>query len=173
MKTRLYIPPGTVLEWDNESHRRRIEDEAYADYDKHPKPTKTPPERSPFWGLWRAFGMFLYDPIRTAGRGFLWQRANGHAGAQRIHDWIGRGATKGKDAKWLRALLSWLVDDHYSTCPTCGFTEFHDEFTLPDGRDVDMFEWVDGGDVDYWGEGQDAYGWQWCYRCGQVSWECA
>ncbi len=181
MKTRLYIPPGTVLDYDNENHRRQMEDEAFASIEDHPKPTMKPPERSIFWAFWRMFGMFLYDPIRTIGRRFLWCRSDDHAGAKWINDWIRRGATRGPNAFWLRALLSWLFEDHYSTCPTCGFTDFHDEFTILDEgslllnkfkildeQTINMFELVDGG-----GEGEDAYGWQWCYRCGQVSWECA
>lgn len=192
MKTKLYVPPGTELDWDNENHRRILEEEAYAGYDDHPKPTMKPPERSRFWWFWRFFGLFFYVPARRILHRYMAHRyvptdyvrkIDGHnvfdwplAGA--LHEWIDRGIRSGPKAFWLRRLLHWITDIHaYSQCLHCGFTEFDAEITIysgPDdteGRDINLFEHVEGGGVDYWGEGQDAYGWMWCYRCGSVAWE--
>lgn len=143
------------------------------------------PERSPWWWFWRAFGLFVYGPARTALRKYLrrnWVKGQwlySWPGAQALCEWIDRRATKGPRAFWLRALLHWVMTDHpYSQCLHCGWTEYDEEHTLygRDGeelRTINLFEHVEGGGVDYWGEGQDAYGWQWCYRCGAVGWEAA
>lgn len=194
MKTKLYVEPGTELDWDNENHQRLIEEEAYAEHDKHPKPTMAPPERSRGWWFWRTFGFFVYMPLQKNLTRFLrrhWVDSvyGEHARpgfwrydwplAEKVSTWLERGATKGPRATWLRRILAWLTDVNlYDQCTWCGFTEYHDEYTVhdhpdDDGRDINMFEHVEGGGVDYWGEGQDAYGWKWCYRCGAVDWDVA
>lgn len=190
-KTLLAIdPPGRELDWNNENDLRHIEIEAYADYDKHPKPTMAPPERSRWWWFWRFFGMFVYMPGRKYLRRYLnhrYVRKDWHSSgrdeydwpfAERIQKWIDRGPSKGRRAFWLRSVLAWLTDTNvYDQCSWCGNTAFHSEveiFDGPDdteGREINMFEWVEGGGVDYWGEGQDAYGWKWCYRCGANEWD--
>lgn len=193
-KTKLYVEPGVELSWDDENHRRILEEEAFACFDEHPRPIMAPPERSSWWWFWRAFGFFVYMPLRKylmryLGRHWVDSVYGEHArpgcwrykwiGAETIKGWIKRGPSEGPKAFWLRHLLVWLTDINvYSQCLHCGFTEYHDEFTVhadpdDDGRTINMFEHVEGGGVDYWGEGQDAYGWLWCYRCGAVAWGCA
>ena len=191
-KTKLYIAPGVTLDWENENHRRAIEEDAYAEFDRHPKPTMASPERSRWWWFWRAFGMFVYVPARRAIQAFMRYRYVPEDYVRRqpahkvydwpfgraLHEWIERGPQKGHRAFWLRAVLYWITTIYtYDQCLHCGFTELYDEFTIYDGPDdtegrtIDMFEHVDGGGVDYWGEAEDAHGWMWCYRCGSVSWE--
>lgn len=191
-KTRIAIPPGTELDPDNEDHVPYILEEAYAEMDKHPKPTRTPPERSRWWWFWRAFGFFIYRPARSCLLKYLSHRyvppvygENGRPSydvyawpfASALDRWIKRGPRRGSSALWLRTLLDWLSDIHrYSTCGWCGSTDYDSEITIyddpeGDGRDIDMSEFLEGGGVDYWGEGQDAYGWKWCYRCGAVEWD--
>lgn len=193
-KTKLYVEPGTVLDYDNENHRRYIEEEAYADYYKHQKPTMAPPERSRWWWFWRAFGLFVYMPGRKYLMKYLRSRwvdsvygEHARAGFERydwplakmIKRWIDRGPSRGSRAFWLRSVLAWLTDINvYDQCSSCGFTEYYGEYEIhdhpdDDGREINMFEHVEGGGVDYWGEGQDAYGWKWCYRCGAVDWDSA
>lgn len=187
-KSRIALPPGTKLDFDNEDHQPYIMDKAYAGLEDHPKPTMAPPERSRYWWFWKAFGLFIYMPGRKYLMKFLDRRWVGSvygefarpgywvytwpfAGA--IKAWIERGHRGG-----LRNLLRWLTDINvYSQCTWCGFTEYRDEVTVhehpDDGRVINMFEHVEGGGVDYWGEGQDAYGWKWCYRCGSIGWDVA
>lgn len=194
MKTQLYVERGVELDWDNENHRRLIEEEAFAESYRHPKPTMAPPERSPWWWLWRALGFFVYMPLRKSLMRYLARHWVGSVygelarpgywrydwlGAQTIKEWIERGPRCGPRGSRLRRALHWLTEVNvYNQCSWCGFTEYHDEFTVhehPDdeGRTINMFEHVEGGGTDYWGEGQDAYGWMWCYRCGAVEWESA
>lgn len=195
-KTKIALPPGIELDFNNEDHRRHIEDEAYSCMDEpHPKPTMAPPERSRYWWFWRMFGFFIYMPGRKYGMRYLHHHwvpcvygenyRPGYARydwpfAKSIKEWIDRGPSAGPRAFWLRRLLAWLTDVNvYSRCSWCGFTECDEEYTIYDGPDdtegrtINMFEFLEGGGVDYWGEGQDAYGWLWCYRCGAVDWECA
>lgn len=191
-KTRLALPPGTPLDPDNEDHQPYIMEEAFAEMDRHPKPTMPRPERSRWWWFWRAFGLFVYMPSRKYLSRYLacryvppvygeharpgydvytWPLARG------LHTWIQRGSKWGPRAFWFRTLLRWLTDINvYDQCSWCGFTGYCDEHEVQDRhgdtiRTINMFELVEGGDVNYWGEGQDAYGWKWCYRCGAVEWE--
>lgn len=181
-KTKIALPPGTNLEdmdWDDENQRRHIEDEAYADYYKRPKPTMAPPPRSPFWWFWRFFGELLYSPSRRLLHAYM-----GHdyvkgqnefywPGAAALHKWVGRGA--GHNSFWLKRVLYWITDIHpYGQCLCCGYTDYNDEIMDPHDEDapaINMFEHVEGGGVDYWGEGEDAHGWLWCWRCGNREWE--
>lgn len=187
-KTRIALPPGTELDPDNPDHIPHILDECYEDMERHPKPKMAPPERSRWWWFWRAFGFFLYQPLRKYLMRYLerdWVGAV-YGEHERPGYWVYRWPLAGPLKTWiergrrgrLRNLLDWLTDINvYSQCSSCGFTEYDDEFTIYDGPDdtegrtINMFEWLEGGDVDYWGEGQDAHGWQWCYRCGAVDWE--
>lgn len=188
MKTKLYVEPGTDLDWDNENHRRILEEEAYAEYYKHPKPTMARPERSRWWWLWRMFGYLVFLTARRAwayySHGSYVKMRGGELGPWRrrfesseaVKNWLwGRPSTP----KWLRPLrefLYWLLIKDY-ICTHCGFTDYGEEITFyaetEDGEDrtINLFEHVEGGGVDYWGEAEDAHGWMWCYRCGSVEWE--
>jgi len=178
-KTKIALPPGTELDFNNEDHYRHIMDEAYEGSDPRPyRPTRTPPERSRFWWFWRFFGFWIRVPARR-----LWNRFShwdlvegGHCSGWRaryrlypkVKDWL----EKARGTRY-RRLVAWLTESNFR-CPTCGHRDFHEEITVydcPDGRTINMFEHVDGGGLDYWGEAEDARGWLWCYRCGDVSWE--
>jgi len=178
MKTRVALPPGVKLDGDNPDHQQWI----LADYEeerlRHPRPKMPTPERSRFWWFWRAFGFIVFSPARIF---WSWYRsayypalANGkmgpwtyrHPSCEAVKKWIGHGG-----------VLYWLLIRDYCICPHCGFTGYGEDYTIYATRDgeedrtVVLFEHVDGGGVDYWGEGQDAYGWMWCWRCGNCSWE--
>lgn len=193
-KTKLAVEPGRELDWDDENDRRHLEEEAFASLDEHPKPTMPPPERSRWWWFWRAFGMFVYKPARKALLAFMahrWVNSDyvrgipGHEVytwpfGRALHQWINHPGKAGPRARKLRQVLYWITTiHHYSQCMDCGFTELEEEHTIyahPDdteGRTINMFEFLEGGGVDYFGEAEDAYGWMWCYRCGSVSWEAA
>lgn len=193
MKTKLYIEPGTKLDWDNENHQRHLEEEAYADYDRHPKPTMKPPPRSCCWWFWRFFGMFFYRPARKLLQEYLRHRYVPHdyernipskdvfvwPFAGTVHRWLFEGGPIwGSAAPRLKTFLDWIATPWpHHQCMCCGFTDRDPELRIYDGpsdeqgRIIEMFEHVEGGGVDYWGEGEDAYGWLWCYRCGSVEWD--
>lgn len=188
MKTKLYIEPGTELDWDNENHRRHIEAEAFASVDKHPKPTVKAPPRSRFWWFWRMFGYLVFMPARRAWGYYthahylrlkddeLGPWTLRYQSSEAIKTWISYGCHRGSISAWIRGFFYWLFIQSYSICPHCGFTEFEDEYRMrsrkdPDGHLIEMFELVEGGGTDYWGEAEDCHGWMWCYRCGSVSWE--
>jgi hypothetical protein len=180
-KTKIALPPGTELDFDNEDHRRHIEDEAFDDYDERPpRPTMRPPERSRYWWFWRFFAFFIRVPARRLWSTFShWDlREGGLSGwvaryplYPKIKDWLWRGRLTR-----LKRFVRWLVEDNYC-CPSCGFDDYRDEIVIyadkddTEGRTIELFEHVEGGGVDYWGEGQDAQGWLWCWRCGDVNWE--
>lgn len=184
-KTKLALPPGTKFEdlnWEDENHRRYIEDEAYdAYFGQHPKPVMAPPPRSRVWWFWRFFGELLYSPTRRLLHAYMshdyvkGQNEFYYPGAASLYNWIRGGVQKGPNSFWLRRILHWITDIHaYGQCLCCGYGDYSDEImdpADPDGPSLDMFEHVDGGGVDYWGEGQDAHGWLWCYRCGNRQWE--
>ena len=92
-KTKIALPPGTNMEdldWDDDNHRQHIEDEAYSSYyEDHPKPTMAPPPRSPWWGFWRFFGMFLYQPARRALHAYM---RHDYVKGQDVFVWLGGGA---------------------------------------------------------------------------------
>jgi len=192
-KTRIYVPPETELDFDDPNHQRILLDQEYAEAEKaRPRPTLNP-EVSRAWWFWRMFGWLIYVPARFALLKYLkhrWvdSRVSGRVyrpgysvyqwpGAHRLDHWISKGARRGSRAFWLRALLAWIVDPHhYSTCLHCGFTGFDEDYTVYDRlgegiRTVELFEFLDGGGVDYFGEANDCHGWQWCYRCGNRTWE--
>lgn len=181
MKTKLYIEPGTQLDWDNENHRRHIEAEAFSE-PRHPKPTMKAPPRSRFWWFWRAFGYLVFMPARMAWRYYRHARyltlPDGNLGqwnyrfksSETVERWLWYGR---KSQKWMepvRKFFYWLFVQNYSICPHCGYTCYEDEIRIHD-KTVNMFEHLEGGGVNYYGEGEDAHGWMWCYRCGSVSWE--
>src|ERR1044072_7680409 len=69
-KTKIALPPGTELDFNNEAHYRHIMDEAYEGSDPRPyPPPRTRPERSRFWWFWRFFGFWIRVPARR-----LWNR---------------------------------------------------------------------------------------------------
>ncbi len=177
-KTKIAIPPGTDLSYEDENHRRHIEEEAFAEYDQHPyRPTRKAPERSRFWWFWRFFGFWIRVPARRLWNKFShWDLIEGgHSGWRaryplypKVKDWL----EKGRRTR-LKRLIEWLTEGNFR-CPTCGNRDFHDEimvYDCPEGRTLDMFEHVEGGGLNYWGDPEDAHGWLWCYRCGDVSWE--
>lgn len=182
-KSKIALPSGTELDYENPDHRRHIEDEAFSE-PPHPRPTMKTPERSRFWWFWRFFGYIVFVPARMAWAYYAyayyprlpndelgpWTRRFPSSEAVRNRLW-GHGGSK------IRAFLYWLFVKDYWICPHCGFTDFGDEYTIyatKDGeedRTIDLFELVEGGGTDYWGEANDCHGWQWCYRCGHCSWE--
>lgn len=189
-KTKIAVPPDTELDWDDENHRRHIEDEAFsgAPWIETGRPRRRPPERSRLWWFWRFYGVFVRVPLRRAFRAWLasdWKRPDdpfgpGYEvyrwpGAESFKAWLDRGASAGPRATWARKILGPIVEQRGWHCPTCGFEEFHEEHEVRKYGDlvrtVDLFEPVFGGGVDYFGEAEDCHGWLWCWRCGQVSWE--
>ena len=192
-KTKLYVPPEAELDLANEDHQRILMEREYAAEERQrPKPTLNP-QVSRFWWFWRMFGWLVYVPARFlllkylkhrwAHPGWVGGRYQvGYAiydwpGAAALDAWIYKGAQRGSRAFWLRALLAWIADPHhYSTCLHCGFIDFGEDYTIYDRfgegvRTVELFEFLDGGGVDYFGEANDYHGWQWCYRCGNRTWE--
>lgn len=193
MKTKLHVEPDVELDMDNEDHQRILLEQAYKEEERaRPKPALNP-KVSPAWWFWRLFGWLAYVPVRFTLVKYLkhrWQPyrvVNGRyqegykvyswPGAQKLDRWIQSGARRGRGALWVRRLLNWFIDpNHYSTCLHCGFTDFREDQIVYDrhgeeGRTVDLFEMVEGGGTDYWGEANDCRGWQWCYRCGNLTWE--
>ncbi len=175
-KSKVAVPAGIELDWDNENHRRHIEEEAYA-FPPHPRPTMKPPPRSPFWWFWRMFGYIVFRPARRAWSYYtfayyphLHDRDHGpwtrrYPSSEKVYDWL-RRSRRGTFANF----LYWLFAKNYSLCPHCGFDCYEDSYYLDD-KSYDMFELVEGGGIDYWGEANDCHGWMWCYRCGDVNWE--
>ncbi len=154
-KSKLALPPGVTLDWDNPDHKRHIEDEAFASVPwlERGRPTMKTPERGHLWWVWRFYGFFFYTPLRTV--------------AQRLF-------RNNFNRDWPSFIYRLLFADY--NCPHCGFQDYGDEHEVwsEDNallRRVDLFELVEGGGLDYWGEAENCYGWLWCYRCGAVSWE--
>jgi len=177
-KTKIALRAGTKLDFDEENHQRHIMDEAFDGHDERPsRPTMTPPERSGFWWFWRFVAFFIRMPARRLWRKFShWDLREGGWRARyslypKIKNWLDHGG-----ATPIKRCIRWLVEANYC-CPTCGFEDYSEEIILydhpdePDGREVNMFEYVDGGGLDYWGEAEDSRGWLWCWRCGDVNWE--
>jgi hypothetical protein len=177
-KTIVAVPSDTELDWDNENHRLILEREAFSE-PPHPRPTMRTPERSRFWWVWRFFGYVVFVPARKAWAYYSrstgpWSRR--FRSSEAVRDWLwGHGSTP----RWLRPVrqfLFWLFVKGWC-CPHCGFTDFDEDYTIypktEDGekRTVELFEHVEGGGVDYFGEAEDYHGWQWCFRCGFRSWE--
>lgn len=112
---------------------------------------------------WRKYTRYSYDP--ETGKSVYW-----FPSSKKVHDWLWLGG-----GGRIRRFFYWLLFREYQ-CPHCGFDDFYDEYTIYDKdgeelRTINLFEHIDGGLVDYWGEVEDARGWLWCYRCGAVSWE--
>lgn len=183
-KTKLALEPGVELDWGNENHRRHMEDEAFAaaPWAEQPRPMMKAPERSGFWWFWRFYGLFFQVPMRDLYRWYSHSSYDANSGsvyrfksAPKVRDWLwGHGAGKALVQMPFRYFLKRLLQDDYN-CPHCGFDDYHDEHEIWNDqnervRTINLFEMVSGGGNDYYGEANDCHGWQWCYRCGDCSW---
>lgn len=188
-KSKIAVAPGTELDYDNPDHRRHIEDEAYSE-PPHPRPTMATPERSRFWWFWRAFGYLFFVPVRR-----VWAYYS-FAYYPRLPDdslgpWTHRFPSSEAAEKWLRGIpgtprwlwkvrgfLYWLLERNWSfDCPHCGFDDYGEDYTIyaesddEEDRTIELFNFLEGGGTDYFGEANDCHGWQWCFRCGNREWE--
>lgn len=189
MKTRIALPPGVELNLDDPGQQRWALHDAMDEMERHPRPKRDAPRRSRWWWFWRAFGYVIFSPARLFWawyhRARYLELPSGELGAwtyrypsaKRFEELLRSGWRWPRRLKPVRDCLYWLLIRDYCICPHCGFTDYGEEYTIYAEREgerdvtVDLFEWVDGGGLDYWGEAEDAHGWMWCWRCGYCSWE--
>lgn len=188
MKTRIALPPGVDLDLDDPDQQRWALHDAMDEMELHPRPKRDAPRRSRGWWFWRAFGYVVFSPARLLWAwyhrarylelpgGELGPWTHRYPSSKRLEEFVRDGSRWPRRLMAVRDLLYWLLIRDYCICPHCGFTDYGEEYTIYARREgeedvtVDLFEHVDGGGVDYWGEGQDAHGWMWCWRCGFMSW---
>jgi len=180
-KTKIAVPPGTKLDWDDENHRRHLEDEAFAEapWVEQPRPSMKAPERGRFWWFWRFYGFIVYVPLLRLWRWYYHaeHKETGYThrfkSAKKLQDWMDRGGKRTRLQQFFIKILHRLRWPDYR-CPHCGYDDYHDEHEVWVDhelvRTINLFEMVSGGGVDYWGEANDCHGWQWCWRCGDCSW---
>ena len=182
-KSKVAVEPGVELDYGNENHRRHIEDEAYSDPPRPRQKMKTP-ERSRFWWFWRFFGYIVFRPARRAWAYYAFAYYP-HLPSGELGPWTRRfpSSEAVRNRLWghgrhpVLAFLYWLFVKDFCICDHCGFTDFGEDYTIypttEDGeeRTIELFDFLEGGGTDYFGEANDYSGWQWCYRCGIRSWE--
>lgn len=184
-KSRIAQPPGTELDLDDPDQQRWAMHDAMDEMEHHHRPKMRPPERSRYWWFWRALGYVLFSPARVFWawyhRAYYPELRGGNLGrwtyrypsSKRVKEWIEHGGR----FRPLRRFLSWLLLRDWCICPHCGFADYGEDYTIyseregEEDREIELFELVEGGGVDYFGEANDCHGWQWCYRCGAVNWE--
>ena len=167
-----------------------MEEEAYRGEDEYPKPKMKAPERHWAWWFWRMVGYLIYMPARRAWRWFYQSRYENASESEpwrggtyvyrfpisrRLKDWVQRTRNKRKFQP-IRRFLYWIACEWGFDCRTCGWDDYHNEDYVIYGKDgdelrtIELFDFLEGGGTDYFGEANDCCGWLWCYRCGDRHW---